>query len=118
MKLKEAKVAFQTWAEDIIDVWFGSGNMVDSLAKPAIKTILKNNIDKADDVLKLFINKQGELDIEGLLDQYMKDSIPKEGIVINPKDLFGDNFVTRMISPKLLERSDIIKLKSLINNEL
>jgi len=92
--------------------------MIDSLARPAIKVILKNNIDKVDSFLNLFVDKDGKLDIEGLLDQYMKDSVPKEGIVINPKEIFGDNFITKMISPKLLEQSDIIKLKSLIKNEL
>jgi len=114
MKLPEAKLAFQKWAEDVIDIWFGSGNFVDSLAKPAIKTVLKNNIDKMDNILNLFVNKDGDFDIEGLLDQYMKDSIPKEGIVLDPKTLFGDNFITRMVSPKLLEQSDILKLKTLI----
>jgi len=118
MQLAEAKIAIQNWAEGIIDIWFGSGGMVDSLAKPAIKVILKNNLDKADSFLNLFVDKDGNLDIDGLLDQYMKDSIPQEGVILDPKTIFGDNFVTRQISPKLLEQSDILKLKSVIKNGL
>lgn len=110
MKIGEIKATTVDWANKILDVWFGSGNFADRMVKPALKVMIKANIDKMDDLLAAFTRKDGTIMINELLESYINE-IPEEGLILNVTDFIGDNAFARAISPKLLERSDLIELK-------
>lgn len=115
MKIGEVKSITMDWANRILDVWFGSGNFADRMVKPAIKVMLKANIDKMDDILVAFTKKDGTIMMNELIDSYINE-IPEEGLILNVTDFIGDNAFARAISPKLLERSDLVELKRRLSN--
>lgn len=114
MKISEIKTIITGWSNEIIDVWFGGSGITNSLIKPAAKIAVKNYISKSDEFLKMFADEAGNIQIDELLEQYMLEAIPEKGLVIDPSEIAGANFLTKNISPKLLERSDIQKLKELL----
>lgn len=115
MKIGEVKSITMDWANRILDVWFGNGNFADRMVKPALKVMLKANIDKMDDVLVAFTKKDGTIMMNELIDSYINE-IPEEGLILNVTDFIGDNAFARAISPKLLERSDLVELKRRLSN--
>lgn len=115
MKIGEIKAITTDWANKILDIWFGSGNFAEKMVKPALKVMVKANIDKMDNVIKAFTNKDGTVMINELLDSYINE-IPEEGLVLNVSDFIGDNAFAQAISPKLLERSDLVELKRRLSN--
>lgn len=115
MKVGEMKAVTVDWANKIIDVWFGNGGFAEKMIKPALRVMVKVNVDKMDDFLKAFTKKDGTLMVNELIDEYIGE-IPEEGLVLNMSDFLGNNAFARSISPKLLERSDLVELKRRLSN--
>jgi len=94
--------------------------MTEKFFKPIIKMIVKNNIDKADVVLNLLADKNGNIDVISLITQY-EDSLinGKEvetfGIVEigNGKIKFNIPYFDKTIT---MDSSDIEELKELLTN--
>lgn len=90
------------------------------LFKPIINVIVRNNIDKADDILNMLANKDGKIDVMSLVEQY-------EDLLINGKDVtsfgiadFGDGKIKLNIpyfdKTITLDSSDIEEFKELFTN--
>lgn len=102
--------AVMKWADGLIDAWFPL------YLRPTIKVMLKANQHKLSSVIDLFTDANGNILINELIDEYM-NLIPEDGLMLNAMELFGDNIVTRNISIKVLERSDIRELKQLLTKK-
>jgi hypothetical protein len=110
MKKENMIEAVMKWADGLIDAWFPL------YLRPTIKVMLKANQHKLSSVIDLFTDANGNILINELIDEYM-NLIPEDGLMLNAMELFGDNIVTRNISIKVLERSDIRELKQLLTKK-
>jgi hypothetical protein len=111
MVVEAVRNAVMGWAERVLDIWFK-----DSLLLPLAKGLLRANADKIDSVLSMFADGEGNVDIDSMLSQY-EAMIPEQGYHIELSKLIGDNFLTRSIGIKVLERSDIKELKELLKDD-
>jgi hypothetical protein len=107
MKRENVVEAVMKWSDGLIDAWFPL------YLRPTIKTMLKANQHKLFGIIDLFTDANGNILINELIEEYI-NLIPEDGLMLNAMELFGDNIVTRNISIKVLERSDMRDLKQLL----
>lgn len=110
MKRENVIEAVMKWADGLIDAWFPL------YLRPTIKVMLKANQHKLSSVIDLFTDANGNILINELIEEYI-NLIPEDGLMLNAMELFGDNIVTRNISIKVLERSDIRELKQMLTKK-
>lgn len=116
MKASELKLRIQTSAENLIDVYFNDNTIVDKLANSTMKVLLRNNIYKVDDVLKLFTDKEGEIDAKSIIDTYANTF--GEGIPFDIKGYIKSDFVRNLLPNKtlIITKEDILKIIEDNNN--
>lgn len=107
MKKVNAVSGIMEWAEGLVDAWFPV------YLRPAVKTALKANQHRVSSVVDVFTDANGNVLINDLIDEYI-NLIPEEGYQLSAVEIFGDNMITRNISIKVLERSDLHSLKNLL----
>ena len=107
MKKANVVTGIMEWAEGLVDAWFPV------YLRPAVKTALKANQHRVSSVIDVFTDAEGNILINDLIDEYIK-LIPEEGYQLSAIDMFGDNMITRNITIKVLERSDLQSLKNLL----
>lgn len=65
MKIDELKLRIETYASSVIDGVFGAGGGVfEKLKNNAAKFWVKQNLWRLDDMLKPFVDNNGEIDVE------------------------------------------------------
>lgn len=110
MLVSEAKTGVMKWADEILGVWFPSNKFIGAAAKVA----LDNVWDKHEDMITTFADKQGNLKVDNLIDQLVKDYVPEQGL--NLGDIFKDNSMGKFLNCKIIEREDLYKLKTILEN--
>lgn len=109
MEITQLQRVLVNWASNIADVWFANTPML----RPIAKTLIQANAYRIEEVAKMFTDKDGNVLVDELLDQY-EQAIPVDGLRIDFRSILGDNIITRNITIKVLERSDIHELKRLL----
>lgn len=104
MKIEDLKTNFATNATKLIDAWFDTPTLSDNIFKGIGKTIIQSNINKYDNVINLFVDENGDLNIEQLIENVISQFPEKIEIDIQK--------LTNMPFPKILilTRNDIINL--------
>jgi hypothetical protein len=97
----------------MINTYFGGSSMNEKFINSTLKIILKQNIYKADAILTLFADKDGDIDIINVVEEYSK-MIGDQGIVFDLKQYVDNDFAKSLIPDKVLiiKREDIDKLLS------
>lgn len=111
MNISELKMRLLNKANSLIDIYFGTGNITDKLLNSTLKIIAKQNIHKLDNIFQLFTDKNGDIDINILIQEYSK-IIPEEGIMLDIKDYVNNDMIRSMLPDKvlLLKREDIMSI--------
>ena len=115
MTAVQVKSTLKTWANDIAGIWFSPDTFAGKMLLPAIQEAIEINVEKLEPLLSIYTDVEGNISVDKLIERYIK-VVPEEGLTLRASDFLGDNFLTRSISAKILERSDLVKLKNLLTN--
>lgn len=111
MKISECKLRVVGKLNSLIDDYFGSKTMNERFINATLKFLVKQNANKYDNILYLFADENGEIDMYTLVDYYA-DLIGEDGIKFDLKQYVDNEYVRNMIPNKilLLKKEDILNL--------
>ena len=113
MNISELKMRLLNKANSLIDVYFNSQGLTEKFIKSTLKIIMKQNIHKIDNIFELFADKDGNIDLNMLVNEYAK-MIPENGITFDLKEHIDNDLIKNMIPDKVLiiKREDIMSIMS------
>lgn len=111
MKVSEVKLRMINKVNSLIDQYFSGNDLPDKFINSTMKIIVKQNVYKVDTIFELFADKNGEIDLHMMVDEYAK-MIGDEGFVFDIKEYVANDFIKGMIPDKVLiiKKDDIISL--------
>ena len=111
MNISELKIRLLNKANHLIDIYFSEYGLTEKFINSTLKIIMKQNIHKIDNIFELFADKNGDIDLNMLINEYSK-MIPEEGITFDIKEHINNDLIKNMIPDKVLiiKREDILNL--------
>ena len=111
MNISELKMRLLNKANSLIDVYFSEHGLTEKFINSTLKIIIKQNIHKIDNVFELFADKNGDIDLNMLINEYSK-MIPEEGITFDLKEHINNDLIKNMIPDKVLiiKKDDIMSI--------
>jgi hypothetical protein len=111
MNISELKIKLLNKANALIDVYFSEYGLTEKFINSTLKIIMKQNIHKIDNIFELFADKNGDIDLNMLINEYSK-MIPDEGIVFDIKEHINNELIKNMIPNKVLiiKKEDIMSI--------
>lgn len=111
MKTAEVKIRLINAANSLIDTYFNGSDFSDKFINSTLKIIIKQNANKFDDVFTLFADKDGDIDLRMMVDEYSK-MISDNGVIFDIKDYVSNDFVKNMLPDKVLiiKKDDLLSL--------
>lgn len=101
IKVNELKVKLLRGGNDLIDVYFAGNGPTDKIINATVKIILNQNIDKFDDVLSLFSDKDGYIDTDYMIAEYSK-AFGTDKIILDLRDYINNDMVRKLLPNKAL----------------
>ena len=113
MNISELKMRLLNKANSLIDVYFNNQGLTEKFINSTLKIIMKQNIHKIDNIFELFADKDGNIDLNMLVNEYTK-MIPENGITFDLKEHIDNDLIKNMIPDKVLiiKREDIMSIMS------
>lgn len=111
MKAGEVKLRLSNSVINLIDTYFGGNNMSEKFINSTLKIILKQNIYKVDNILELFSDQNGEINVDEIVKEY-SNMIGENGYIFDIKNYVHNDMVKSLIPDKVLiiKREDILNL--------
>lgn len=111
MNISELKMRLLNKANSLIDIYFNGNGLTEKFINSTLKIVMKQNIHKIDNIFELFADKNGDIDLHMLINEYSK-MIPEEGITFDLKEHINNELVRNMIPDKvlLIKREDIMSI--------
>lgn len=111
MKAGEVKMRLSNVIIEMIDTYFGGNAMNEKFINSTLKIILKQNLYKVDSILTLFTDKNGDINMQEIVEEYSK-MIGDDGMVFDLKQYIDNDFAKSLIPDKILviKQEDIFKL--------
>ena len=111
MKIGEVKLRISNTAMELIDVYFNDNTLNEKFINSTLKIILKQNLYKLDSILGLFADKNGEINIDEVINEYA-NMMTDEGIIFDLKSYVDNDIIKSFIPDKILviKREDILNL--------
>ena len=114
MKLSEIKIRLSNTANSLIDTYFSENSLTEKFINSTLKLLVKQNIHKIDDMLKLFADENGEIDANVVINEYA-NILGENGFTFDLKEYVNNPLVKNMLPDKVLviRKEDIL---SILNN--
>jgi hypothetical protein len=111
MNISEVKLRIVNTLNSLIDTYFRTDILNERFINSTLKIIVKQNISKLDDVLILFSDKDGEIDLNMMVDEYA-NMFSENGILFDIRKYINNDFIRNMIPDKVLiiKKEDIMSL--------
>lgn len=111
MKIDEFKLRLNKAISDLIDVYFCDNNIVDRFTNSTLKALINANMEKVDNILGMFADKNGEIDAVSLINTYA-DGFGNDGIRFDIKDYIKNDFIRGLLPNKalIISKDDILKI--------
>ena len=111
MNISELKMRLLNKANSLIDIYFNNQGLTEKFINSTLKIIMKQNIHKIDNIFELFADKDGNVDLNMLVNEYAK-MIPENGITFDLKEHIDNELIRNMIPDKVLiiKRDDIMSI--------
>jgi hypothetical protein len=110
MKAGEIKLKLVNSVNRLIDTYYGMPTISEKLINATLKVIVKQNLYKVDDILKIFADQNGEINPQEILVEYAQQ-IGDNGITIDIRDYINNDMLKNMMPNKIL----IIKKEDILN---
>lgn len=110
MKIEEFKIRTINKLYSLLDGWFDNG-IQDGIINGVLKTVIKANQYKYDELLKVFTDEQGELDLSEISKQMMR--VVPENTELDLKEMANRfNVATYLVPNKvlILSKKDVMDL--------
>lgn len=101
MPIYEFKTKLIIGVEDLIDTYFGSGSISDRLLNATVKIIANQNLDKLDNFLNLFADKDGKIDTDMIIKEYSK-AFGGDKFILDLRDFVENDTVRKMLPNKAI----------------
>lgn len=111
MTTGEVKFRLLNKANSLINTYFNENNLTEKFINSTLKIIMKQNIHKIDDIFSLFADKNGDIDLNMLVNEY-SNMIPEEGIVFDLKEHINNELIKNMLPDKVLiiKKEDVLSI--------
>lgn len=110
MKTGEVKLRLSNSVMNLIDTYFCGNTLNEKFINSTLKILLKQNVYKIEPMLNLFADKNGDINVDDIVDEYSK-MFDDKGLVFDLKDYINDNTIKSFIPDKVL----IIKKEDILN---
>lgn len=101
IKVNELKNKLLHGGNDLIDIYFAGNSPGDRLINATVKIILTQNIDKFDNMIELFADKDGYVDTDLIINEYSK-AFGTDKIILDLRDYINNDLVRRLLPNKAL----------------
>ena len=101
ISIHEFKTRLSIGIEGLIDTYFGSGSISDRLINATVKIIANQNIDKLDNFIELFADKDGKIDTDLIIKEYSK-AFDGDKFILDLRDFIENDTVRKMLPNKAL----------------
>lgn len=101
IKVTEFKMRALNGVDDLIDTYFSGGSINDRLINATVKIIVNQNVDKLDDFITLFADKDGFVDTDLLIKEYGK-AFGTDKLILDLRDFVDNDMVRRALPNKAI----------------
>jgi hypothetical protein len=101
IRVNEFKYKLLNGVEGLIDTYFSPNNIKDRLINATVKIVVNQNIDKLDEFIDLFADKDGYIDTDVLIREYGK-AFGTDKLVIDLRDFVNNDMIRRALPNKAL----------------
>lgn len=101
IKISDVKTKLLYNIEGLIDTYFADGGIKDRLINATVKIIVNQNIDKIDDFIVLFADKDGFIDTDLVIREYSK-AFGTDKFILDLRDYVDNDMVRRALPNKAL----------------
>lgn len=110
MTISEFKLRVQETLYGLIDTYFGNNDIVEKMTNSTLRILVKTNINKFDNVLSMFADNNGVIDVDSIVDEYAKQI--GDGVRIDIRKYINNEFIKSILPEKvlLITKEDINKL--------
>ena len=101
IKISEFKLKLLQGGNNLIDTYFAGVSPSKRLINATVKIILNQNIDKVDDLIGLFADKEGYIDTDLIVTEYSK-AFGTDKIILDLRDFINNDMIKRVLPNKAL----------------
>ena len=101
IKISEFKLKLLQGGNNLIDTYFAGVSPSERLINATVKIILNQNIDKVDDLIGLFADKEGYIDTDLIIAEYSK-AFGTDKIILDLRDFINNDMIKRVLPNKAL----------------
>lgn len=101
IKISEFKLKLLQGGNNLIDTYFAGVSPSERLINATVKIILNQNIDKVDDLIGLFADKEGYIDTDLIVAEYSK-AFGTDKIILDLRDFINNDMIKRVLPNKAL----------------
>lgn len=101
IKIHEFKLKLVNGVEGLVDTYFSGGSISDRLINATVKIIINQNIDKLDEFMELFADKNGYVDTDVIIREYGK-AFGTDKFILDLRDFISNDMVRRVLPNKAL----------------
>lgn len=101
IRINEFKYKLANGVDNLIDTYFSGVDIKDRFINATVKIIVNQNIDKIDDFIGLFADKDGFIDTEVLIKEYGK-AFGTDKLVIDMRDFINNDMIRKVLPNKAL----------------
>lgn len=111
MTISEFKLRLQETLNGFIDTYFGENTMTDKFINSTMRILVKTNINKFDNILSMFADEHGDINAQGIIDEYSRQ-IGDEGFRIDIREYINNDFIKGLMPEKVLlvKREDLQRI--------
>jgi c-di-GMP-related signal transduction protein len=111
IRVNEFKYKVLNGVENLIDVYFSPNSITDRFINATVKIIVNQNVDKLDDFIVLFADKDGFIDTDVIIKEYGK-AFGTDKLIIDLRDFVNNDIVRRALPNKAIaiELNDLAKI--------
>jgi hypothetical protein len=111
LKINEFKYKLLNGVEGLVDTYFSPTDISNRLINATVKIIINQNVDKLDDFIILFADKDGLVDTDVLIREYGK-AFGTDRLIIDLRNFVNNDMVRRALPNKALaiEINDLAKI--------
>lgn len=101
IRMSEFKFKLINGLEGLIDTYFSPDNIKDRFINATVKIIVNQNIDKLDDFIALFADKDGFIDTDLIIREYGK-AFGTDKLIFDMRDFVNNDMIKRALPNKAL----------------
>ena len=101
VKISEFKTKALTGVENLVDTYFSGNSISERLVNATVKIVINQNVDKFDNVIVLFADKDGYIDTDLIIREYGK-ALGTDKVILDLRDFVDNDIVRRALPNKAL----------------